>query len=165
VYWARRRGAGKIVVQATSRRRERYAMELGASSFIVAGDDPVGEAVEALGGPSSLVFEAAGVPGTIERAMQVVQPSGTVVVLGWCTVPDSFVPAVYLMKQIRLQFSMTYNVGEFRHTIDTLDAGAVDPRAMISQTVSLDDLPPVFESLRGPADQCKVMIDPWHEHG
>jgi threonine dehydrogenase-like Zn-dependent dehydrogenase len=52
-------------------------------------------------------------------------------------------------------------VGEFQHTIDTLDAGAVDPRAMITQTVSLDELPPVFESLRGPTDQCKVMIDPW----
>jgi threonine dehydrogenase-like Zn-dependent dehydrogenase len=161
VYWARRMGAGRIVVQARSRRRERYALDLGATEFIVSGDNPVAEAVEALHCPPSLVFEAAGVPGTIEQSMQVVQPRGTVVVLGWCTVPDSFVPALYLMKQVRLQFSMTYTLGEFRHTIDTLDSGAVEPRAMVSQTVSLDDLPAAFESLRGPSADCKVLIDPW----
>lgn len=160
VYWARRMGAGRIVVQATSRRREGYAMELGASDFIVSGDNPVGEAIEALHGTPSLVFEAAGAPGTIEQAMQVVAPRGTVVVLGWCTVPDSYIPAIYLMKQIRLQFSMTYSVGEFQHTIDTLDDDAA-ANAMVSQTVSLDDLPGVFESLRGPSTECKVMIDPW----
>jgi hypothetical protein len=32
---------------------------------------------------------------------------------------------------------------------------------MISQIVSLDELPPVFESLRCPTEQCKVTIDPW----
>lgn len=161
VYWARRMGAGKIVVQATSLRRERYALGLGADTFLVTGDNPVGEAIDALGGAPSLVFEAAGAPGTIERAMQVVQPRGTVIVLGWCTVPDSYVPALYLMKQINLQFSMTYNAGEFRHAIDTLDGKSVEPRAMVSQTVSLAALPEVFEELRGPSEQCKVLIDPW----
>lgn len=161
VYWARRMGAGRIVVQATSRRRERYALELGASDFIVSGDNPAGEAIEALHGAPSLVFEAAGVSGTIEQAMQVVRPRGIVVVLGWCTVPDSFVPALYLMKQVRVQFSMTYTVDEFRHTIDTLDGGAVQPSLMVSRTVSLDELPEAFESLRGPSTDCKVLIDPW----
>lgn len=161
VYWARRMGAGRIVVQASTRRRERHARELGANDFITSGDDPVATAIEALHGQPTLVFEAAGVPGTIEQAMQVVQPRGTVVVLGWCTVPDSYVPAIYMMKQVRVQFSMTYNVGEFRHTIDTLDAGAGEPATMITETVSLDALPPVFESLHGSTDQCKVMIDPW----
>ena len=161
VYWARRMGAGKIVVQASSRRREKYAMDVGASKFIVSKDNPVGEAIDALGGQPSVVFEAAGVPGTIEQAMQVVRPRGTVVVLGWCTVPDAYIPAIYLMKEVKIQFSMTYNVGEFEHTIATLDNGAVEPSMLISQTVSLDELPPVFESLRGPSEQCKVMIDPW----
>lgn len=161
VYWARRMGASRIVVQATSRRRERYALEVGATDFIVSGDNPVAEAIETLHGPPPVVFEAAGVPGTIEHAMQVVRPRGTVVVLGWCTVPDSFVPALYLMKQVRVQFSMTYTIGEFRHTIETLDSGAVEPAAMVSRTVSLDELPETFESLRGPSADCKVLIDPW----
>jgi len=161
IYWARRMGAGRIVVQATSRRRERFARELGATAFIVAGDDPVAEALDAVGGAPTLVFEAAGVPGAIEQAVQIVQPRGTVLVLGWCSVSDTFMPAMYLMKEVRLQFSMTYSVPEFHHTIASLDAGAVDPRAMITDTVSLDDLPQVFESLRTGTDQCKVMIDPW----
>ncbi len=117
-------------------------MALGASSFIAPEDDPTAAAIEELGGQPDVVFEAAGVLGTIERAMQIVWATGTVLVLGWCAVPDSFVPAIYMMKQIRLQFSMTYGVGDFQHVIDTLDASAVEARTMVSDTVSLDELRP-----------------------
>ena len=94
------------------------------------------------------------------EAMQTVKPSGTVVVLGWCTVPDSYVPALYLMKEIRLQFSMTYDVAEFRHVIDALEHDAAPLRALVSSVVSLDELPETFESLRGGSAECKVIIDP-----
>ena len=153
-------GAGKVVVMASSDRRREFAEHAGATSFLVAGDNPVAEAIEAIGGEPDVVIEAAGAPGTIEQAMQTVKPTGTVVVLGWCTVPDSYVPALYLMKQIRLQFSMTYDVAEFRHVIDTLEDDGAALRSMVSAVVSLDELPEMFESLRGGNAQCKVLIDP-----
>ena len=122
--------------------------------------DPVAAAIDALGGAPDVVIEAAGAPGTIEQAMQIVKATGTVVALGWCTVPDTYVPALYLMKQIRLQFSMTYNVAEIRHVIDTLDDDGAPLRAMVSATVSLDALPEMFEMFRGRHEHCKVLIDP-----
>ena len=160
VFWARRMGAGRVVVMATSDRRSAFAEQAGATSFLVAGDNPVAEAIEAIGGEPDVVIEAAGAPGTIEQAMQTVKPTGTVVVLGWCTVPDSYVPALYLMKQIRLQFSMTYDVAEFRHVIGVLEDDGAALRSMVSAVVSLDELPEMFESLRGGNTQCKVLIDP-----
>lgn len=160
VFWARRMGAGKVVVMASTARRKAFAELAGASSFLVAADDPVAEAIEALGGTPDVVIEAAGAPGTIEQAMQTVKPTGTVVVLGWCTVPDTYVPALYLMKEIRLQFSMTYDVAEFRHVIDTLEHDGAPLRSLVSSVVSLDELPEMFESLRGGNAECKVVIDP-----
>ena len=37
--------------------------------------------------------------------------------------------------------------------------GRIDGTAMITNVVSLDELPDVFEALRSPTDQCKVIID------
>jgi len=159
-FWARRLGAGRIAVMATSRRRERFASELGASAFLVAGEDPAAQAAEALGGPPRIVIEAAGVAGALARALDVVADRGTVLALGFLTVADSFVPALAMRKQVRLQFAWAYGMRDYRHVVETLAAGAVQPRAMITETVSLDGLVDVFETLRGPNQQCKVMVEP-----
>ena len=74
VYWARRRGAGRIVVVATSTRRERFARQLGATDFVT-GDNPVEAVVELTGGPPRLVIEAAGVPGSLATSMNLVAPA------------------------------------------------------------------------------------------
>ena len=39
--------------------------------------------------------------------------------------------------------------------------GTVEPRAMLTDVVGMDELPQAFEALRRPADQCKVVVDPW----
>ncbi|MBK7813845.1 MAG: hypothetical protein IPJ52_05775 [Rhodocyclaceae bacterium] len=50
---------------------------------------------------------------------------------------------------------------DFQYTADVLAAGDHRPRAMITSTVSLDQLPLKFESLRGASPDCKVMVAPW----
>jgi threonine dehydrogenase-like Zn-dependent dehydrogenase len=42
-----------------------------------------------------------------------------------------------------------------------LDSGAVQARAMITDQVSLDELPSAFEALRQRTHQCKVMVVPF----
>lgn len=82
--------------------------------------------------------------------------------LGWCGVPDAYVPALYLMKEMRLQFSMTYSRNDFRDVIDALEDGLIEPAAMVTETIALDELPTVFEQLRtDTGQQCKVLVDPW----
>jgi 2-desacetyl-2-hydroxyethyl bacteriochlorophyllide A dehydrogenase len=163
VFWARRMGAGKIAVTASSRRREALALSMGANSFVLPEPDqslPV-VAAEALGGPPDVVFECAGQKNLIAQAIHCVRPTGDVVVLGFCTVPDSFIPAIAVWKEVRLQFAVTYSMAEFAHVADTFDAGHLEPRSMITDRVSLAELPDAFEALRQRSHRCKLMVDPW----
>jgi hypothetical protein len=43
--------------------------------------------------------------------------------------------------------------------VAAIGAGAVEPRAMITETIALDALLATFEALR-PNTQCKMMVDP-----
>jgi (R,R)-butanediol dehydrogenase/meso-butanediol dehydrogenase/diacetyl reductase len=156
IYWARRRGAGRIVVVATSNRRERFARLLGATDFVT-GEDPVAEVIELAGGAPSLVVEAAGVPGTLSLALELVAPRGTVTVLGCCTQPDTFLPVRALMKEVRVQYSFTYGSGDFETVMRTMASDPGGPMQMVTRCVPLEDLPSVFESLRGQSPECKVL--------
>ena len=158
VFWARRMGAGPIVVVASSRRREAYATALGATGFLVAGE---GQPSEVLGGDADVVIEAAGMAGTIADSVALVRPRGTVVVLGVYGHEDTFMPGRAVMKQVRMQFSFTYSIAHFQCVVDTLAGGVHEPRSIISATIGLDELPAMFESLRGSTRHCKVMVDPW----
>jgi len=162
-FFARRLGAGKVLVMASSSRRRDIAMSMGATDFIAL--DACGDAKEAmlqaLGSQPDTVIEAVGLRGAIAAAIELVKPSGTVVSLGLCPEVDSFRPEVATMKEVRLLFSLCYERDDFRYTADVMAEGDTRPRAMITDRVTLDTLPAKFESLRGVSRDCKVMIDPW----
>ena len=161
MYWARRLGAGRIAAVSRSRRGERLSCQMGASCFLQSGDGLAEQLNAALGGPPDVVFECIGQPGMLSQAMMLVRPRGTVVILGNCMLPDTVYPSLAMFKQLRIQGSMVYSLKEFQTVADALDAGHVEPRAMITDTVNYADLPDAFESLRKPVQQCKVMVDPW----
>ncbi len=157
VAWLRSRGVDDVTVVATSRRREAFARQLGASAFVeIDPADPTTHPQNA-----DVVFEAAGTQGAIAAAFGMAGSRSSVVSFGFCDVPDAFIPALVLIKELRLQFSMMYDRHEFEATVAALEQHLVDPAPMISQVVSLDDLPTAFGALHGPNEQCKVMIDPW----
>jgi (R,R)-butanediol dehydrogenase/meso-butanediol dehydrogenase/diacetyl reductase len=43
---------------------------------------------------------------------------------------------------------------------DAMLAGDIDPKAIISNVISLAELPTVFEALRGPNTETKVQVSP-----
>jgi len=163
IFWARSLGAGPIVATASSRQRESLAVQMGADAFVLpaSANELPEAAIAALGGMPDVVVEAVGKPDMIGRAVNCVRPAGTVMVLGFCARPDSFVPAVAVWKEVRLLFGMTYSLGEFEHVARVLDRGHLEPRAMITDTIGLDALPGMLEALRHRTHQCKVMVDPW----
>jgi (R,R)-butanediol dehydrogenase/meso-butanediol dehydrogenase/diacetyl reductase len=157
-HYARHYGAGAIVVTATSRRGADAAMAMGASAFVTNEDGPV---EQALGGAPDIVFECAGKPGLIGEAIDRVRPRGMVVVCGMCGIPDSFVPATALMKEVQIRFAVTYTLRDFEIVARLFDSGRIEPRTMVTETISLNALPAAFEALRGRTHQCKVHVDPW----
>lgn len=162
-FWARELGAGKVAVTASSRQREALAMQMGADVFVLPDnpDELPQAAMAALGGMPDLVIEAVGKPDLINRAINCVRPAGTVMVLGFCARPDSFIPAVAVWKEVKLLFGMTYSIGEFEHVARVLDRDADTARAMVTDHIGLDALPNTLESMRHRTHQCKVLVDPW----
>lgn len=159
-FWARRAGAGKVIVQDIAQHQRERALEMGASDFIVDREDPVGASTRALGGLADIVFECVGVPGLIAQAVQQLRGRGTIVLLGLCNQPDTFNSFAMLSKEIRLVTSAFFTRGEYEASLDALDRGAAEPRALVTSTVSLSDTPATFEALKHRTHQCKVLIAP-----
>ncbi len=164
-FWARRLGAGAVVVNDLHRHQEARAMELGASAFLSAEDGPASELAartrDRLGGDPDIVFECVGKPGLIDQCIGLVRPRGTVLVLGLCTARDHFDAFRAISKEVRIVMSVFFSMREFSTAIDALDGGRFAPQALISDTIALADLPPAFEALRQRTTQCKVLVDPF----
>ena len=159
-YWARRLGAAKVVVQDIASFQEERAIAMGATGFVVDPQEPVAASDRALGGKADIVFECVGVPGLIAQAVDQVRVKGSVVILGLCTRPDSFVPFVALSKEVKLITSAFFKRQEYEAALDVLDAGSAEPRHLVTDTIALDQVPDTFESLKRRTHQCKVLIAP-----
>ena len=161
IYWAKTLGAGRVAAGAGSRRRADMALEMGADSFYVIDNDFVGNIIEDLGGRPDVVIECIGVPGMIDKACNLVKPRGTVSVLGLCMAADPIMLSAPLLKELKLQFAVGTSLHQFRTAANRLDSGHIEPRAMVTDTVSLADMPAAFEALRERSSQCKVLVSPW----
>ena len=162
VFWLRRRGVKAIAVLARSGRRRELAERYGVERFVVEGEGAAQEIEAALGGPPDVVFESAGVPGVIARAIQLVRPQGEVMALGFCLEPDTIVPGAALMKDVSLRFSICYTRDDFEACAAALEADGERARAMVTDTAGLDEAPAAFEAFRlGAAGGGKLLIDPW----
>jgi (R,R)-butanediol dehydrogenase/meso-butanediol dehydrogenase/diacetyl reductase len=159
-FWARRMGAGRVVVQDVAEWQRSRALAMGAHDFIADRTDPIGAAERALGGKANIVFECVGLPGLIAQAVEQVRPRGTIVLLGLCTKPDTFNSFAMLSKEVRLITSAFFTAREFEAALDALDRGAAEPRLLVTDTIPLDATPEVFEALRRRTEQCKVLIAP-----
>ncbi len=87
-FWARRLGAGKVVVADLTTLQRDLAHRVGATGFVTVDDDAVARAHAELGGAPDIVFECVGRPGILARAIEHVRPRGTIVMLGLCTAAD-----------------------------------------------------------------------------
>ena len=159
-FWARRRGAGRVVVQDVAEWQRERALAMSAHDFVVDPGDPVGSAERALGGKADIVFECVGVPGLIAQAIEQVRPRGAIVLLGLCTKPDTFISFNMLSKVVSLITSAFFTRQEYEAALDALDSGAAEPRMLVSDTISLRDTPDRFEALRRRTHDCKVLINP-----
>ena len=159
-FWARRMGAGQVVITDLERFQEERAMIMGATAFVAGPEDHVAQADRILGGKADIVFECVGVPGMIAQGVEHIRIHGEVLVQGLCTRPDSFIPFKALSKEARIQFAAFFKTQEYEASLDVLSSGAAEPRALITETITLDQLPDTFEALRRRTHQCKVLVAP-----
>jgi (R,R)-butanediol dehydrogenase/meso-butanediol dehydrogenase/diacetyl reductase len=160
VFWARRLGAGRIVVASRSARRADAALAFGADAVVAFDPDDPGAVARALGGPPDIVAECVGKPGMLNRAVAEARVGGTVISMGMCAQHEPLIPAGCTFKEVRLVFPLAYSLAEFEETARALDAAAFDPQLMVSEVVALDDVPATIESLRAGRAALKIQVDP-----
>ncbi len=158
IYWARRLGAGRIVAMSRSERRKALSLQMGADEFIAYGDNEIGEVVESLGGSPEIVFECVGAEGLLHKAVMHAAQFGRIISLGFCTAPDTVIPAIASYKCASMQFSVGYSMKEFLYIAGEMDKGHCDPKAIISNEIGLEELPGMFDSLRGNNSETKVHV-------
>ena len=157
ILWCRYVGVKSIIVIEGKPARAQMAKDLGATELLNPDQDLVAE-LTALEFSPTVVFECAGVPGLIQKGIELLAPRGRVIVVGLFDGEDRFVPQLALVKQLQLIFTIAYTRDDFQNVIDALASGSIDPSPMITRVVSLDDMPDAFESLRDTNSDCKIVV-------
>jgi len=160
IYWSRRMGAGRIAAMARSNQKAEMAHAMGADVFL-SGPDAAQQIASQLGGPPDVVLECTGAQGMLAQSLDFVAPRGSVIMLGACGTPDTFVPTAGTMKEAIIRFVLMYGLKDYETVAESFERGQVDPRLMLTDTISLLDLPQAFDTLRQANGHCKVLVDPW----
>ena len=161
VAFAARAGARRIAVSEIDPVRRARAERFGARVLIDPAGRRLAEAASAAGmGAPGVVFECVGVPGLIQHCIELAPLHGQVVVVGVNRGEDVIVPRMAIRKELVLRFVLGYQQEDFAAVLAALAAGQVDAGAMVSRVIGLDALPDMFEALRGPNPEAKVLIDP-----
>lgn len=154
--------AGARVVVATEmvEKRAEAAKQFGADVVLNPNDD-VRRTMEELtnGVGIDYVFECVGVPDTTQEAFNLVRRAGKVVLVGVCMEPATVQPVLWLIKEVSMQTTMGFSRGEFETSLDLVHKGALKTDGLVTETVSLDEVPEAFERLLSPNDEIKALIE------
>lgn len=158
--WCKFLGARHVVVSELDKSRSEMARKYGATETIDASHELGPQFERVTGGPPELIFECVGVPGMIGQCIDVASYRCEIVVVGFCNLPDGFVPAIAMAKEVSMKFALAYNKADFQFVVDMIASDRIDVEGLITHIVSFEGLPEAFEALRTPTDQCKVLIGP-----
>ncbi|HKX77408.1 MAG TPA: alcohol dehydrogenase catalytic domain-containing protein [Novosphingobium sp.] len=161
IFWARRRGAGRVVALSRSSHRNDIIMATGADAVLGFHPEDQVRAAETLGGPPDIVAECVGKTGMINLAIDLIRPRGTVLSMGMCMNPEPVLPVRCTYKEARLLFPLGYTLGEFVETARAFEADRFDPEKMVSDVIALEDLAVRLSAMRaGESGNLKVHVDP-----
>jgi (R,R)-butanediol dehydrogenase / meso-butanediol dehydrogenase / diacetyl reductase len=158
--WCKAKGAHPILVSELAAGRADLALKLGATEVVnPTQHKPADRMRELTGRAPDLVIECIGVKGTLGAAIDIAGTHGRVVVIGACLEPDTIVPMKCLMKEVSVEFAIGYTKAEFEETIAALASGKVKVKPMITNIISLDEVPAMFDALRKPGTRAKVLVE------
>ncbi len=159
--WCQFFGARHIVVSDLIISRAECASRFGATGAIDASKEDVAERFQDItGGGPNVVFDAVGVPGSMQTAIDMTPNYGRIVVVGLCMLTDTFNPADAIVKEVDIAFCFCYDRSDFGMALDMLAQGRIPASGLVTHAVGFDDFPTAFEALKRPSDQIKVMLEP-----
>lgn len=159
ILWAKFMGARHVIVSDKAEGRAKMAARFGATDAIDPAKALTPQVEEIAGKGPDVIFECVGAPGLLNEVMMAAPRDCKIVVAGVCQQMDMIMPLVGILKELNLQFVLGYRPPDFDFVIDMIAKDRVEVEHMITDVVTLDQLPAAFEALRKPAHQCKVMLE------
>ncbi|MEQ1755657.1 MAG: alcohol dehydrogenase catalytic domain-containing protein [Micropepsaceae bacterium] len=157
--WAKFLGARHVIVSDRAETRAKMAARFGATDAVDPSKPLIPQVETIAGHGPDIIFECVGAPGMINEVMMMAPRNCRIVVAGVCQQMDMILPLMGIVKELSLQFVLGYRPADFDFVIDMISKDRVDVQHMITDVVSLDQLPQAFDSLRKPVHQCKVMLE------
>jgi len=156
--WARFLGARHVIVSERAENRRATAARFGATDAIDPNQSLTAQVQKIAGKGPDIIFECVGAPGIINSVMMDAPRGAKIVVAGVCQQMDQILPVIGVVKELTLQFVLGYRPADFDYVIDMIAKDRVEVAHMITDRITLDQLPDAFEALRKPTTQCKVMV-------
>jgi len=160
--WASHFGITHVVVSEMNPKRLALAEQMGATATINASEDRdvIAAYQRMTGRKPSVIFEVVGVPGMIQRCIEMAEPDSKIVVVGVCQESDSFEPMQCIFKTLKLIFVLGYTVTDYATIVSLLEQERITVDPLITHRITLEELPAMFEQMRRPTDQMKVIVEP-----
>ena len=154
---AKAAGAGRVIAVEPNALRRGTALSVGADEAL----SPE-EARERFGSKGAdLVFECAGVPPTIQAAVDFVRRGGRVNLVGLASGNATISPQAWLIKEVVFVASLAYNHHDFIETMDLMADRRIVVEPLHDKTVGLSELPETIAELAdNPSSAIKVLVDP-----
>jgi 2-desacetyl-2-hydroxyethyl bacteriochlorophyllide A dehydrogenase len=157
--WCKFFGARHIVISERSPARVEMARQFGFEHF-VDPDQDIGTAFRELTkGEPEVQFECVGAVGLMQECIARAPKRGLIMAIGVCDNPDTIVPLMAFIKELRIQWAVGYDKEDFEFAIEMMVASRINAEPMVTDVVKLEQVPDIFEALRQPTNQCKVIID------
>jgi (R,R)-butanediol dehydrogenase/meso-butanediol dehydrogenase/diacetyl reductase len=152
-------GAGRVIVTEIAEARKSAAEKLGADLVLDPKEGDVQQEIMGLSAWAGMdvVFESAGVPTTIQEAVNMVKRSGRVGLVGVSFEPAEILPAIWYVKDVTVT---VVPGGDLTSSLNVMARKMLDVVPLISHIVPLEDIQETFEALLNPTDQLKVLIRP-----
>jgi alcohol dehydrogenase len=144
--------------------RRRAAAAKGVMTLDPNEEDWKEKALEETGGRGfDKVIEMVGYPETLQMALDIVRPGGTVAALGvFCDQEFNLVLADVFLRDISLHMNGFANVQPYMwRALRAMEREVIDPQALFSHEFRLDDVDKAFETFFEKKDDVmKVLIRP-----
>jgi threonine dehydrogenase-like Zn-dependent dehydrogenase len=130
--------------------------------FEAVGLEGAHEAVLAtLGAAPGVVLECAGHPTAPGLAIELVAPSGRIVLLGVLEEPVQISQLLLMLKEAQMRASFAYRPANFTEAIELIEAGKVPLRELVTGREPLDRAQAMFDELSRPeTEHIKVLLTP-----
>lgn len=154
-------GARTIVIEPEPNRAQ-MARETGAGLVLDPRTTDVAAAVAAETGGlgPEVVFECAGIPATIQQAVDLVRRGGSVTLVGLAEGEATITPGTWLSKEVTFRGAVAYLHDEFNIAIRLVVDRRVDVAPLHTATFPLAQAADAFAALDRDKSQVKVLIDP-----